>query len=100
MDSIFGLDHPASNAGMRLLLTVPNDAELALYSSILDGEQIPYLAKDRGSGGAVRVIAGYSIFGTDLLVPEERLDEAVAVLNAYRSGASAEGSDGTESEET
>lgn len=99
MDSIFGLNRPASLSGMRLLVTVHNDAELALYSSILEGEQIPYLSKDRGSGGAVRVIAGYSIFGIDLLVPEERFDEAVAVLDAYRNGAAAECDDGTESEE-
>lgn len=45
------------------------------------------------------MIAGYSIFGTDLLVPEERFDEAVAVLDAYRDGVEAESGDGAESEE-
>lgn len=48
MDSIFGLNRPASLSGMRLLVTVHNDAELALYSSILEGGADPVSVKGSG----------------------------------------------------
>ena len=87
MDSIFGLDHACTDEGMKLLTTVHDDAEMAIVCGILEDEKIPYLTKDRGSGGVVRVIAGYSMYGTDISVPE-------AVLDAYRNGAPVEDDDG------
>lgn len=86
MDSIFGLDHACTDDGMKLLTTVHDDAEMAIVCGILEDEKIPYLTKDRGSGGVVRVFAGYSMYGTDISVPEEKYDDAVAVLDAYRNG--------------
>ena len=77
-DSLFGLDRAGGEDGMTLLCTVHDDAELAIFGGILEDEQIPFLTKDRGSGGVVRVIAGYSVFGTD----------------AYRNGTPVE--DGTD----
>lgn len=99
-DSLFGLDRAGTEDGMRLLVTVNDNAELSIVGSILEDEQIPYLSKDRGSGGAVRLIAGYSIFGTDILVPEERYADAMAVLDAYRNGTPVEedGADGARTE--
>ena len=98
-DSLFGLDRAGADAGMKLLVTVHDDAELSIVGGILEDERIPYLAKDRGSGGAVRVIAGYSMFGTDILVPEERYVDAAAVLDAYRNGTPVE-EDGTDGADT
>lgn len=89
-DSLFGLDHAGSEEGMTLLTTVHDDAERSIVCGILEDEQIPYLAKDRGSGGVVRVIAGYSVFGTDILVPDDRHSDAAAVLDAYRNGTPVE----------
>ena len=86
-DALFGLESASHEEGTALLTTVHGDAERALVCGILEGEQIPYLAKDRGSGGAVRVITGFSMFGTDLFVPTERLEQARVVLEAYRSAA-------------
>lgn len=86
MDSIFGLDRANPDDGMKLLTTVHDDAEAAIVCGILEDEKIPYLKKDRGSGGVVRVIAGYSMFGTDITVPEDRYEDAVVVLDAYRNG--------------
>ena len=95
-DSLFGLEHTGTEDGMTLLCTVHDDAELAIFGGILEDEQIPYLTKDRGSGGAVRVIAGYSMFGTDILVPSDRYADAAAVLDAYRNGTPVE--DGTDAD--
>lgn len=93
-DRLFGLDRAAEEDGMRLLTTVYNDAEMMIVKGILEGERISYLAKDRGSGGAVRVIAGYSALGTDILVPEAQYDEAQSVLEAYRNGTSTDCEEG------
>ena len=85
MDYLFGLDRAHSEEGMALLTTARDDVELSILRSILEGEEIPYLAKDRGSGGLVRIITGNSMYGTDVLVPEEYLEKANEVLDAYRN---------------
>ena len=81
MDRLFGLDNVSSHdEGLELLMTVFDPAELAVVTSILDGAEIPYLAKDRGAGGTMKIIAGYSVFGTDIFVRADQLDDAVALF--------------------
>lgn len=86
MDSFFGLDKPKERDGMKLLTTAHDDVELSILCSILDEEKIPYLTIDRGTGTALRLITGYSMYGTDIMVPEEALDTASEILEAYRNG--------------
>lgn len=87
MDSLFGLDSPAApEEGIAYLTTVHDNVELSIIRSILDGEEIPYRVRERGSGGMVKVIAGYSMFGSDIYVPEEVLEQAQELLDAYRNG--------------
>lgn len=85
MDSLFGLDRPHSEEGMELLTTAHDDVELSILKAILEDEEIPYLSKDRGSGSSVRIITGYSTYGTDILVPAKYLDAAREMLDAYRN---------------
>ena len=81
MDRFFGLDTAcAHDEGQELLMTVYNPSELVVIKSVLDDAQIPFLAKDRGAGGSMKVIAGYSVFGTDIFVLEEHLDTAKALF--------------------
>ncbi len=96
-DSLFGLDKETNEDGMKLLETAYGDVEVALVCGILDDEQIPYLTKDRGSGGVVRVFMGNSLMGTDILVPEEKYEDAKAILDAYKN-APAEEIDGESDE--
>ena len=70
---------------MELLTTAHDDVELSLIKSILEGEEIPYLAEDRGGGGLVRIITGNSMYGTDVLVPAEFIEQAREILDAYRN---------------
>ena len=65
MDSFFGLDHPHVDRELALLTTAHDDVELSILCDILRGEEIPYLTSDRGTGGALRIISGYSVYGTD-----------------------------------
>ena len=81
MDRLFGLDSVSSHdSGLELLMTIYNPAELTVVTSILEGADIPFLAKDRGAGGTMKIIAGYSVFGTDIFVRADMLDDAVALF--------------------
>ena len=87
MDRIFGLDKVgAHDENTALLTTVHDDVEKNLLCGILEEEQIPYLLKDRGSGDAVRILSGFSFFGTDIFVPTALLEKATELLDAYRNG--------------
>lgn len=87
MDSLFGFDKPSAHDEYTAILTTVHDpVELGILRSILEAEKIPYRVRERGSGGMVKVIAGYSMFGTDILVPAEALATAEELLDAYRNG--------------
>ena len=77
MDAFFGLDHAVLNEeGLALLTTVFDDVLVEIYADLLTDAGIPFLKKDRGGGTAVRIITGANWYGTDIYVPEERLQEA------------------------
>lgn len=81
MDNLFGLDKiSAHDKDLELLTTAYDPTYLAIVESILSDAKIPYLKKDRGSGAAVRVIMGYSMFGTDVFVLKEHLETAAALI--------------------
>lgn len=99
MKDIFGLDKPAAcDEFTAHLTTVHDNAELCVVRSILEGEKIPYRVRERGSGGMVKVIAGYSMYGTDIFVPKEMLPAAEELLEAFRNGVVVEDGDTDASE--
>ncbi|MBQ7346353.1 MAG: DUF2007 domain-containing protein [Clostridia bacterium] len=99
MDHLFGLDKPASHDEYTAhLTTVHDNVELSILRSILEGEEIPYRVRERGSGGVVKVIAGYSMYGSDIFVPAELLEKATELLDAYRNGEVIDGDDDTDGE--
>ena len=83
MDRLFGLDHPANDKTLTHLCTFHDPVSLSIAEELLQDAEIPFLKKERGSGGAVRLIVGFQSFGTDLFVrPEdaERASEALTPL--------------------
>ena len=85
-DVFFGLDEVSPHdESVELLTTVHDNVELSILRSILEGENIPYLVRERGSGSSVRIIAGYTMFGTDVFVPKAAAEHAKEILEAYRS---------------
>ena len=81
MDSFFGLDRSSiKDDSLELLTTVSDRASLMIIESILSDAKIPYLAKDRGCGTAVKVITGFSSFGTDIFVLREHVETALALV--------------------
>ncbi len=99
MDSLFGLDRPHRKDGMEILTTVHDDVELSILKAILEDEKIPCLTQDRGSGSSVRIITGYSMYGTDVLVPAECLEQAKEILDAYRNAEPVEDWSDSDAEE-
>ena len=83
MDRLFGLDKVSSHdESLELLMTVYNSAEQAVVESILNDAEIPYLIKERCVGSSVKVITGFSMYGTDIFVRREQLDEAKAIFES------------------
>lgn len=79
--SLFGLDKVSHHdSGTELLTTATDNVQLAVVRSVLEGAGIPYIVKERGSGNSVKIIAGFSMFGTDIFVPADRLEEAQALI--------------------
>ena len=77
----FGLDRAKKHPdGLELLATVYDNAALAVTRSILEGAGIPFLIKERGAGSSVKIIAGFSMFGTDIYVHKEDLEVAAELL--------------------
>lgn len=82
MDKLFfGFDKVSyHDENLALAETVYNNVRLAIVKSILDGEKIPYVIKERGSN-AVSVITGTPMFGADVFVHKDTLEDALAALS-------------------
>ena len=96
MDRIFGLDRPANDKSLTHLCTFHDPVSLAIAEEMLTEAQLPFLKKERGSGGAVRLITGFQSFGTDLFVRPEDAEKAAELLVPLLTD---EGSANTEQEE-
>ena len=84
MDRLFGLNKsypPMEN--VTLLTTTYDPISLAIVESKLRDAEIPYITKERGSGGALKVVAGYSVEGTDVFVKKEDLEVATALIEIH-----------------
>lgn len=92
MDRFFGLDNPSlSDEGVSLLTTLYDTVAAELVGALLTEEGIPFLRKDRGTGGMMRILAGTTLSPIDIYVPDTRLDEARELLAAMaEEGADAE----------
>jgi hypothetical protein len=83
MDRFFGLDAPANLAELAHVAVFEDPVSPAIAEELLTDAGIPFLKKERGSGTAVRLIAGFQPFGTDFFVrpeDEERAKEALIPL--------------------
>ena len=79
----FGLSKPAKrHDDLELLTTAYDNEQLAVLCSILESGSIPYMTKERGSGSSVKIIMGFSHFGTDIFVKRDCLESARALLDA------------------
>lgn len=82
LDKLFGFDRPAqpNDEVSELLITVHGNEELAAVEAMLRSAEIPYRLMDRGAGGVVRVISGYTMYGTDVFVRSKDVETARELL--------------------
>ena len=90
MDNLFGLDHPANADGLAHLATFTEPVSLSIAEEMLRDNDVPYLKKERGCGGVVRILTGFQSFGTDLFVRPEDEQKALDVLAPLFEEADAE----------
>ena len=64
------------------LRSISNEIELGMIKEILDDNNIPYIIKNDGSGGYMRIITGGSSFVTDVMVKEADLDKSNDLLES------------------
>ncbi len=83
MSDLFGLEKPhkiSDGDEVSHLITVYDIAVLGIVRGLMEEENIPYLVRERGTGSAMRLITGFSSFGTDVYVPTEALDLAKGLI--------------------
>jgi len=68
--------------GMVFLTTAGDIIEAEVIESRLKASGIPILRKHRGPGGYMAVLLGFSTYGIDLFVPEDRADVAKSILES------------------
>jgi hypothetical protein len=66
---------------MVVLKTSSNNYEIDLIKSLLEENEIPYILKERGIGGYMKIISGSSLFGTDILVEKSSLEKAKTLMD-------------------
>ena len=103
MNSFFGRNEPhAQYDNVVCVRTVYDNVQLSFVESVLRAEKIPYLIKERMVGSSVKIITGFSVYGTDIFVDkadEERARELLyAILDADPDGEGEPG-DGEEPED-
>lgn len=102
-DRLFGLerDHRiASGEDVSLLTTVRDVAMLGIVRGLLEDAGIPYLVHERATGSAMRIMTGFSLFGTDIFVPSAALETARGLIAGFEetgvAGEEGSGGDGAE----
>ena len=92
-DNLFGMekDHKiAYGDEVAHLTTVYDIAILGMVRGLLEDANIPYLVHERATGSAMRIMTGFSLYGTDIFVPKTAEDAArdlIAGLNVDGEGA-------------
>ena len=88
-DDLFGLEKPhkiSEGDEVEHLTTVYDLGALAMVRGLLEEENIPYLVRERGSGSAMRLIVGFSMYGTDIYVPADALEKASELVEGLFVG--------------
>lgn len=79
MFDMFGLERPhkiKEDQEVARLTTVYDVAMLGIVRGLLEEEHIPYLVHERGAGSITKLVAGFSMYGTDIYVPRTALETA------------------------
>lgn len=65
-----------------LLISVSDKIQGGLVKGLLDDAGIPFLIKDRESGGFMNVYMGFSVYGIDIYVDKSNYDRAKELIDS------------------
>jgi hypothetical protein len=68
--------------GWVKLTTVANDIEFGMVKGLLEMGNIPVIQKVMGVDGYLQIIMGKPVAGISIMVPEDKYEEALQLLNA------------------
>lgn len=78
-----GATEVGDNKGNWVFLTkVGNDIEFGMVKGLLEMAGIPVVRKVRGVDGFLQIVLGSPLAGIDVMVPEDKYDEALELINA------------------
>ncbi len=66
-----------------LLRSTSDNYELNLIKALLEDSDIPFIIKERGGGGYMKIIGGTSVFGTDIYVEAGTFKKAEDILVSF-----------------
>ncbi len=66
-----------------LLRSTSDQYELNLIKGLLDEAGIPFIIKEPGSSGYMRIIGGSSVFGSNVYVDASSFKEAEEILSSF-----------------
>lgn len=76
------INNNANDINIIKLKSTPNEIELSMIKGILEDNNIPYIVRDHGTGGHMRIMTGGSLFGTDIMVEEADFGKAKKLLES------------------
>lgn len=92
-DGLFGMEknHKIAYGDEVVHLTTVYDiAILGMVRGLLEDADIPYLVHERATGSAMRIMTGFSLYGSDIFVPkaaEETARDLIAGIDTDGEGA-------------
>ncbi|MBR2579054.1 MAG: hypothetical protein IKE41_02815, partial [Clostridia bacterium] len=76
------------------LITVHNSYELGVTESILKDNKIPYIVRESGAGGFLKITTGALLTDADIMIERSYLDKAKDLTYMLNSGEHAEHQNG------
>ncbi len=76
-----GKEKTQDKVELVLLRSLVDNYEMDLIAGLLEEASIPFIVKERGSGGYMKIIGGSSVFGTDIYVDKKTYEKAEEALD-------------------
>lgn len=74
---------PVTDVQIQEKLLISTDSmQSQMIIALLKEANIPYVVRDRGAGGWIKIGLGFSVFGTDIYVAEDDYDKAKELVDS------------------
>ena len=76
-------DEAVAPAESCFLMTVSDQLQAQLLEGLLSQADIPFFTKDKVSGDFMKVLSGYSLYGTDIYIDKRDYEKAKELVDAF-----------------